>query len=326
MKAELLKILRDADGFVSGQQLCEQFGVSRTAVWKAVRKLKEEGYQIDAVQNRGYRLTGSLELLNAEEIISRLHTRWLGRNCVCLESVDSTNTCVRRLAEEHAPEGTLVMAEEQTGGRGRRGRAWSSPKGEQIAMSVLLRPHIRPERASQMTLLAAMAAARAVRAVCGLEAGIKWPNDVILGSRKVCGILTEMNTEVDCIHYVVIGTGVNVNQTDFPEELRETAVSLRMAAGRRFSRAELAARILDELEPLYELFCKTEDLRGLEEEYNVLCVNRGRRVRVELPGGSYTGTAEGIDRNGELLVRRDDGIVAHVYAGEVSVRGVYGYV
>lgn len=326
MKARLLRILRETDGYVSGQQLCEYFGVSRTAVWKVIRQLKEDGYQIEAVQNKGYRLLEVPDVFTGEEVASRLHTRRLGRKCICLQSVDSTNTYARRLAEDGAEDGTLVLAEEQTGGKGRRGRAWSSPRGEQIAMTLLLRPRIRPEHASQMTLLMAMAVAKGVRRLCGLEAWIKWPNDVVVGGRKICGILTEMNTEVDYIHYVVIGTGVNVNQASFPEELEQTATSLSLEARHRFSRAEAAACILDEMEPLYETFLKTEDLRELYEEYNSLCVNCGRQVQVLHPDGAYAGIAEGIDDKGELLVRRDNGTAERVYAGEVSVRGLYGYV
>ena len=325
MKAELLKILRDTDGYVSGQQLCRHFNVSRTSVWKTICQLREEGYLIEAVQNRGYRLQESPELMSGAEVRSRLHTRWMGRECICLETVDSTNTYARRLAEEGAADGTLVLAEEQTGGKGRRGRNWSSPRGEQIAMTLLLRPKIRPEHASRMTLLMALAAARGIRRICGLESKIKWPNDLVSGDKKICGILAEMNTEVDYIHYVVIGTGINVNQTEFPEELRKTASSLRLETGRSYSRAELAACIMDELEPVYETFLKTEDLRDLYQEYNELCVNCGRQVRVLHPKGAYTGTAEGINQNGELLVRREDGTVEQVYAGEVSVRGLYGY-
>lgn len=218
MRTELLKILRESDDYVSGQQLCDQFGVSRTAVWKAISQLREEGYDIEAVKNRGYKL-GSGEtpdLLTASEIVSRLHTEQMGKNCIFLESVDSTNNYAKRIAEQGAETGTLVVAEEQTGGKGRRGRSWETPKGANIAMTILLKPQIRPEHASRLTLLMAMAVVRGIQSVTGLEAGIKWPNDVVVDGHKVCGILTEMSTEVDYINYVVIGTGINVNQTEFP--------------------------------------------------------------------------------------------------------------
>ena len=268
MKTELLKILRESDGYVSGQQLCERFHVSRTAVWKVIQQLKEEGYEVEAVKNRGYRIMTTPDVITAEEISSRLHTNWMAENCIYLESVDSTNNYAKRIAEDGTPSGTLVVADEQTGGKGRRGRSWSTPKGSNIAMTLLLRPRFRPEHASRMTLLAAMAVTCGIRRVTGLDAGIKWPNDVVVNGHKVCGILTEMNTEVDYINYVVIGIGINVNQKEFPEEIREIAGSLCLEAGKQIGRAALIAAIMEELERIYEIFQKTEDLSGLYEEYN----------------------------------------------------------
>ncbi|MCD8363607.1 MAG: biotin--[acetyl-CoA-carboxylase] ligase [Lachnospiraceae bacterium] len=325
MKSELLKVLRQADDYVSGQQLCSRFGVSRTAVWKAIRQLQEAGYEIDAVNNRGYRLLSAPDLLTPEEIRSRLHTGFMGQNCICLESVDSTNNYVKKLAENGAEEGMLVLAEEQTGGKGRRGRVWETPKGKNIAMSLLLRPKIHPAHASQLTLLMAMAVGEAIRSCTGLEAGIKWPNDVVVNDRKICGILTEMNTEVDYINYVVIGTGINVNQQEFPEELREIAGSLRQNLGKETGRAAIVAASMDEMERLYDIFRKTEDLSALKDDYNRCCVNRGHGIRVMERGEAYTGTTEGINDHGELVVCKDSGEEVLVYAGEVSVRGLYGY-
>ena len=302
MKAELLKILREAEDYVSGQQLCDHFGVSRTAVWKVIRQLQEEGYRIEAVKNRGYLLKKDAvpDVMTVPEIISRLHSRWMGRNCIFLETVDSTNNYLKRAAEDGAVNGTLAVAEEQTGGKGRRGRSWETPKGTNIAMTILLRPEIRPEHASRLTLLMAMAVVR--------------------------GILTEMNTEVDYINYVVIGTGINVNQTEFPEEIREIAGSLKLSAGHPVARAGLIASIMEELEDLYEVFLKTEDLSALKDEYNRNCVTCGHEIRVLEPGHEYTGVARGINAMGELLVEKEDGTITEVYAGEVSVRGLYGYV
>lgn len=326
MKTELLKILRESGGYVSGQQLCEYFGVSRTAVWKVIRQLKEEGYEIEGVKNKGYRIQEVPDVMTAEEVKSRMHTKWIAQNCLYLDSVDSTNNYARRIAEEGAGNGTLVIADEQTGGKGRRGRTWETPKGANIAMTLLLRPKIRPEHASRLTLLMAMAVARGIRSVTGLEAGIKWPNDVVVHGKKVCGILTEMSTEVDYINYVVIGAGINVNQESFPEEIRHIAGSLSAELGKNISRAELAASIMEELERLYEIFLPTEDLSKLYEEYNQICVNRGHPIRVMEPGHEYNGTTEGINADGELVVQKENGESVCVYAGEVSVRGLYGYV
>lgn len=333
MKEKILRVLRDAEGYVSGQELCEQLGVSRTAVWKIIGQLKEEGYQIEGVKNRGYRITYTPDVMTAAEIESRLNTKVMGRSCVCCGETDSTNTQAKRLAEEEAPHGTLICAERQTGGKGRRGRNWSSPSGEAIYMSLLLRPSIHPAHTSMLTIVMGLAAARACNEILQNRLGgdaprvqVKWPNDLVLGGRKLAGILTELSTEIDYINYVVIGVGINVNTQRFPEEISSTAVSLYMAAGEKFSRAELTACCMKHFEICYDKFLEKESLEDLREEYESLLVNTGRQVRVLDPGKEYTGTALGIDQEGELLVECGDGQVKVVYAGEVSVRGIYGYV
>lgn len=265
------------------------------------------------------------DVMRAEEIQSRLHTRWLAHSCICLESVDSTNHYAKKVAEEGALHGTLVTAEEQTLGKGRWGRSWESEKNVNIIMSLILRPAIRPEHASQTTLLMAMAVVRGIREVTGLKAEIKWPNDVVVHGKKVCGILTEMNTEVEAINYVIIGIGINTNQEHFPKELAY-AGSLRAELGRAISRAELTAGIMDAFEEVYEIFLLTEDLSKLYQRYNQICVNRGKQIRVQESGHEYTGTTAGINEKGELVVLKEDGEAVCVYAGEASVRGLYGYV
>ena len=263
--------------------------------------------------------------MKIEEIQSRMNTRWLAHSCICLERVDSTNLYAKHMAEEMAAHGTLIVAEEQTGGKGRRGRSWETEKNVNIMMTLLLRPKIRPEHASQLTLLMAMAVAQGIRTVTGLQAQIKWPNDVVVNGKKICGILTEMNTGAGRIHYVLIGVGVNTNQTSFSGELVH-AGSLCRELGRKVSREELIARIMESFESLYEKFLDTEDLSELYQSYNEVCVNVGRQIRVLEPGNEYTGTTQGINRVGELVVHKDNGDTVCVYAGEVSVRGLYGYV
>lgn len=324
-------MLREADGYLSGQELCERLRVSRTAVWKVMGQLKEEGYEIEAVQKKGYYLKKAPDVMTAAEVGSLLTTQVMGRTCVCCEETDSTNTRASQLAEDGSPHGTLVCAEKQTLGKGRRGRSWDSPPGEAVYMSLLLRPSIKPANASMLTLVMGLAVAEACNELLAELPGenarvcLKWPNDLVLEGRKITGILTEMSTEVDFIHYVVIGVGINVNTGSFSEELG-SAGSLYLATGRTFSRAKLIARCMEAFERHYEVFLETEDLSGLRESYEQLLVNAGREVRVLAPGNEYTGTALGIDDRGELLVRRKDGTVETVYAGEVSVRGVYGYV
>lgn len=325
-----MRILKEAEDYISGQELCEWLGVSRTAVWKVVGQLKEEGYQIEAVKNRGYRIVEIPDVITEAEIGSRLTTEVMGRSCVCYEETDSTNIRAKLLAEEGKPHGTLVCAEKQTGGKGRRGRAWSSPSGEAIYMSLLLRPQIQPAHASMLTLVMGLAAAEACNEVLGEEntsrVQIKWPNDLVLDGRKLAGILTEMSVEMDYIHYIVVGIGINVNTKSFPGELGKIAGSMYQTAGRSFVRADLIGRCMKCFEKYYNIFIRTEDFSLLKEDYSRLLVNIGKTVRVLDPNNEYTGIALGINNDGELLVERENGQVEAVYAGEVSVRGLYGYV
>ena len=326
MKTEILSLLRDAEGYVSGQELCRRFGVSRTAIWKAVNQLKESGYEIEAVSNKGYRLVGQQDILNEAEIRSRMTTKWAGRELHYLESTGSTNLDAKRLLEEGAKDGVLVVAGEQTKGRGRRGRSWQSPSDANIYMTLGLRPELKPELAPMITLVDALAVAASVEEVCNLEVKIKWPNDVIIDGKKICGILTEMSTETGFIQYVVIGTGINVNETEFPEELADKATSLRLEKGEILLRAPIVAKCMEYFEIYYERFLQTGDLSLLLPDYEKRLVNMGKRVTVLDPQNEFEGIARGIDKMGELLVEKEDGTIEPVYAGEVSVRGIYGYV
>lgn len=326
MQEKILEVLRRAEGYVSGQELCEGLGVSRTAVWKVIKQLKEAGYVIDSVPNRGYCLLQSPDLLNRSELVQELQTEWLGRNVCYYEETDSTNSQARILAEEGAPEGTVVLAEKQNAGRGRRGRSWDSPKGTGIFMSAVFRPDIVPMNASMLTLVAAYSTASVLREDCGLDVKIKWPNDLVLNRKKIVGILTEMSSETEYIHYIVNGIGINVNMEEFPEEISDKATSLRIESGHSFERAKLAAGILNRLEKDYEHFVQEQSLEFLLEEYNEMLINRGEIVKILRGGEERTGTALGINDRGELLVKWPDGSVEAVFAGEVSVRGLYSYV
>ena len=285
MKTEILKLLRESKDYVSGQELCERLGVSRTAIWKVINQLKEEGYEIEAVRNRGYCLKGAADVISEAELSSQIRGQWAGKNLVCYEETDSTNDRAKRLAEEGCPHGTLVVADCQKAGKGRRGRSWESPRGTSVYMSLVLRPAILPSAASMVTLVAAMAVAEGIQKAAGLRAAIKWPNDVVVNGRKICGILTEMSAEMDCIHYVV-----------------------------------------ESFEKYYSLYEKAGDLSLIMDEYNSILANNGKEVRVLAPSGDYTGMSLGIEKDGELLVRTEDGEVKKVLSGEVSVRGIYGYV
>lgn len=326
MKKEILQILRSSDGYVSGQYLCNQLGVSRTAVWKVINQLKEEGYEIQGVSKRGYQILNTPDILSKEEIESRMNTKYMAKEVLFLEETNSTNTQAKILAAEEAANGLLVVAEQQSMGKGRRGRSWSSPRGNGIWMSLLLKPAIKPSSASMITLVAALATAKAVKEQTGLEAKIKWPNDIVVNGKKICGILTEMSSELDYIHYIIIGIGLNANTKEFPKELQEVATSLYLEAKREVGRSQLIACIMEFFEAYFMQFEKEETLSGFLKEYNSLLVNQEQEVRVMEPQREYHGVALGIDQEGALLVRLSDNTVKRVVSGEVSVRGIYGYV
>ncbi len=325
MKTEILAMLRGTDGYVSGQELCNKFGVSRTAVWKVINQLKETGYEIEAVSNKGYHLISVPDVMNETELKSILNTSWAGQELFYYDSIDSTNTKAKELAEQGYPGGTLVVADQQIAGRGRRGRSWDSPSGSGIFMTLLLKPDINPNHASMLTLVAALAAAKAISEVTGRQAGIKWPNDIVLNGKKICGILTEMSAQFDYINHIVIGIGINVHTEEFPEELRETASSLLLECGRHFHRADIIEKTLEYFEQYYAVFLETEDLSGLIREYNAILVNIQKMVKVLDPKEPYEGKAMGITPKGELIVDTWESRKL-VSSGEVSVRGIYGYV
>ena len=326
MKAEILALLRESDKFVSGQELCNRFGVSRTAVWKVINRLKKEGYKIEAVQNKGYHMVSSPDVLSVYELESRIHTDWLGKEIVYKEVTTSTNADVRKLAEDGAENGLVVFADAQTAGKGRRGREWESPKGVNLYFSVLLKPQFEPRKASMITLVAAYSVARVIREYTGLDAKIKWPNDIVIGKKKVCGILTEMSMERDYIHHIVVGVGINVNEEVFTEEIAGMATSLKIEKGTLVQRAPLLSGILCQFEKDYLDFLAAEDLKPFVDEYNSMLVNKGALVKVLDPKGEFSGIAGGIDEEGMLIVFKENGQIEKVYAGEVSVRGMYGYV
>ena len=325
MKAAILKILRETGDYVSGQEICEKLGVSRTAVWKVIRQLQEEGYQVDAARSRGYRIIDGPDVMTAEEVESLLDTEWAGKPVVYYPETDSTNIRIRHLGDEGAPHGTLAVADRQTAGRGRRGRTWESPGGSCIYMSILLRPDLAPEKAPMLTLVMACGVAEGIMDCADVKVQIKWPNDIIVSGKKLRGILTEMSTQVDYINHVTVGVGINVNVQNFPEEI-QTATSLLSETGTQTKRAPVIAAVMKHFEENYKIFMQTEDMSGLMKKYSSLLVNQGREVLILEKDAEYKAYAEGINQKGELVVRREDGTVENICAGEVSVRGVYGYV
>ena len=262
---------------------------------------------------------------NENTISDQIHTKWAGKTVHFAKETDSTNLWIKRLAKEGAPQGTLALAEFQSAGRGRLGRSWEVPEGTSVMMSILLRPEFEPQYAPMLTLVMGMAVAKAVK-LLGFEVSIKWPNDVVIGGKKICGILTEMSADMDQIHYVIVGIGINVQMTDFPKEIQNTATSLKLVTGKTLLRNKLLAKVLEEFEVLYEQFVSAESLKNLKAEYESRLANKDNRVNVLAPSGAWQGICLGIKEDGALLVQREDGKVEEVIAGEVSVRGIYGYV
>lgn len=316
------------EGYVSGEKLSRDLLVTRAAVWKGIEALRKEGYEIEARQGLGYRLLFAPEVLTEREIKSRLGSvETVGSRVVCLATVDSTNSYLKREAVKGEKEGLVAVAEEQTAGRGRLGRVFESVH-RGLYLSILLRPPMAPEKMLPLTGLAAVAARRAILSGCGLETKIKWTNDLLLGGKKVCGILTEMALEGEsgALQYAVVGIGINVNQLpeNFSPEVRKIAGSLREAAGQSFSRAALGACLIRELDRLYAAL-KSDAYGEYIEEYRENCVTLNKEVRLmnrEPPGRAY---ALDVDDRFGLIVRAPDGSVETLRSGEVSVRGLGGY-
>ena len=248
------------------------------------------------------------------------------KEIIYYKQLDSTNTEIARLAADGAVHGTVVVADAQTAGKGRRGRQWESPAGENIYLSILLRPDCVPEKAPMLTLVMAYSVAKLLRELGVEGVQIKWPNDLVLSGKKICGILTEMQLKDTEIDYVVVGVGINVNTSNFPKELKDTATSLYLESGRTFDREIMVESVVEHFGQAYQQFAEVQDLQFLREEYNNMLVNVGREVRVLEPGNEYKAYAQGINSEGELLVRTEDGEEKRIYAGEVSVRGIYGYI
>ena len=263
-------------------------------------------------------------IYNETTIADQIHTKWAGKTVHFAREIDSTNLWIKRLAKEGAPEGTLALAEFQSAGRGRLGRSWEVPEGTSVMMSILLRPKFEPQYAPTLTLVMGMAVAKAVKTL-GFDVSIKWPNDVVVSHKKICGILTEMGVRDGKIDYAVIGVGINVNIREFPEEMADKATSLYLESGREFDRSQIPGLVMEAFEEYYEKFAATCDLSGLKEEYESILANYNQPVRV-LAKEPYEGVARGITDGGELLVEKTDGTIVAVSAGEVSVRGLYSYV
>lgn len=332
MKYEILGQLKEAaPGYVSGGELGKLFGVSRAAVWKYIEELRQEGYMIEASSRKGYRFLPSEEKLNSYEIANGLETTVIGRAAEYYDTVDSTNNLAKKLAAEGCADGTAVIAGQQTAGRGRLGRCWESPAGKGIYISVVLRPNMAPAETQLLTLAAAVAACEALRTATGICAGIKWPNDLVIEGRKVCGILLEMSSEADRVNYVVVGIGINFSQEreDFSDDLKNRAVSLKMLADDKvsseikpFSKLSIIRAVLHELDRVYRTILEGRN-ENILESWREHTITLGRTVSFKLQDIDYSGTAVDITPDGRLSVKCSDGVLRDLYSGEVSIRGIY---
>jgi len=313
----LVRMLKDGkDRYHSGEQLALELGVSRAAVWKHMRELQEAGYEIEAVPHLGYRLTASPDLLLPEEIGYHLKAKIFGSRILSFNSVDSTNRLAMELAEKGAPEGTIIAAENQTAGRGRLGRSWSSPRGAGLCVSVILRPQLSPRDVPRLTLTASAAVAGSLRNHYGIPAELRWPNDVLVGGKKVCGILTEISAEADAVRFVVVGLGVNVNGKG--ADYSAGATSVEKESGAVQNRPALLARILERLEVLYGKF-RHYEWDSLKDEWNGLSAVRGKNIQVRTINEKREGEACAIEEDGALLLKDARGKYHRFYSGDVTL-------
>ncbi|NLJ40661.1 MAG: biotin--[acetyl-CoA-carboxylase] ligase [Clostridiales bacterium] len=329
MRDNILGMLLDnKEGYLSGEEISSVLGITRAGVWKHMKSLQEDGFQIEAKPRLGYRLVSIPETLDSLTLLATMRTQAMGRNIEIYETIGSTNTRAKELALKGAPEGTLIIAETQTVGKGRLGRGWLSTRKKGIWMSLILRPDIPPVQSPGITTAAAVAVRGALAKISGLDIGIKWPNDIILDGKKVCGILTEMHADLDRIHYIVVGVGINANQErdDFPEGLISTATSLKIALNHKVDRREIIALTMEEIERLYFSYIKNDNFKDILEESRLFSVTLGRKVKIIGKDTEFEGFALDFDVDGSLLVKRNDGIITKVMSGDVSVRGEEGYV
>lgn len=329
MKRKVLESLKkNKDIFISGEELSKKIGVTRTAVWKHIKQLKEEGYEITSVSRKGYRLIKEPDTLDANALEIDIKSKCFGKKIHHFDSIDSTNNTAKKMAAEGATEGTIIIAEEQTSGRGRLGRNWVSPKGTGIWMSMILRPNIGPMEATKITQITAAAVAIAIEKVTGCNVGIKWPNDIIINSKKVCGILTEMSAELNSVNYITVGIGINVNMDllDFPEEIKEIATSIKACVGEKVYRRNIVKEILYEFEELYKDFIERKNIKKSIDICKKYSVTLGKEVKVKTKDRERIVEAFDLTEDGQLLIKNELGEIEKVLSGEVSVRGLADYI
>ncbi len=321
MKDRVLSFLRGNQGaYISGEAMSKALGITRAGVWKAVRSLRAKGYIIDASPSKGYRFIKGLDMISVDDIRSVFRGETIGKEILSYESISSTNDRAMELGKEGWPDGTIVLADSQTKGKGRLGRQWLSPPGVNIYMTVLLRPDTLPGEATILALLGAVAVTGAIRKATEIHAAIKWPNDILFGNKKAGGILTEMKADMDRIHYIALGIGLNVNLdvSTLPQDVAARATSIKESLGMEFDRLVLIGRILEELEHWYKILQK----RGksfILDEWKLMDSTIGKKIKAFSGGRELSGIAEGIDDEGALLIRLQSGHIEKLNAGDVTI-------
>ncbi len=319
--AQIFNRLMTVPDFLSGESLCHEFSITRSAVWKHIGLLRSEGYQIDAVTGRGYRLSGMTGRPVEAEVLPFLTGNRFGRKIIYHPLTASTNILAKAMAVDGAPEGCVVVADSQTGGRGRMGRIWVSPPGVNLYFSLILRPGVPSIRVPQLTLLVAAAIHQAFSKLSSdLVAKIKWPNDILVRGKKLCGVLCEMQSEPDFTHFVVVGIGINVNQSEFPPLLQDSATSLFLERGELLLRPELLASVLNHFEPLYDEWLLQEDLSFILPYLEAHSLLQSKEVTVDQLKRSMNGTVRGISCRGELRLENAEGETVLVSSGEAHLR------
>ncbi len=316
LRLKLLKLLHENKGqYISGSKMSTELGVSRTAIWKHIKELKIKGYDIDSRSNRGYSLISVTNKIVPEEILLGLKTDYIGQEISFFEEIDSTNKKAKMLAVKDAKRGTVVIAERQNGGKGRLDREWYSPPNSGLWFSLILRPDFKPDKAPLLTVTASLAVVVVLERY-GLEVEIKWPNDILINGKKVCGILSEMSADMDKINYAIVGIGINVNQKEFPDYLREIATSIRMNIGKKIDRNKLLQKILLSFTGYYNMLLKDENERIIDiwqQRLNIVNQN----IEISSKGKLHKGKAVGVSKKGELLVKEKDRIISF-WAGDAT--------
>ena len=318
MKNKILSALKNTEGYISGEELSHSLNITRSAVWKHIGQLRDDGYMITSVRNRGYKLENDFDMIDEEKV--GFHGETVGKKLIVLKSTDSTNNELKRLARDGEESGTVICAYTQTAGRGRFGRQWKSDKGG-LYFSIFLRADLPPSDIASITLASGYAVCLAIRKYTGLDAKIKWPNDIIIDNKKVCGILTEIAAQSDRLDYIVTGIGINVNNSEFPEEIKNKATSIFTETGKLTDKSIFFGKVLAYLDKVLTSFLISISIDDMED-FKKLCATLDREVSVQRGGNVITGKAVDITPKGELVIKTDDGEM-NISSGEVTVQGIY---